>query len=1698
MDQHKKKKNIWKRIGKITLKTVVFLLLFFLLLVGLILLPPVQQFITSKTTGYLEKKLGARVSVGRLYIGLPKNVVLENVYLGDKQQDTLLYGGNIKVDVSIIDLLLGNGVNINTVSLQNITAKVKRELPDTVFNFQFITDAFASKDPKPEDTTDTSATTIRIGAITLDKIRVIYKDVVTGNDVEAGLDHFETSFDEFDLDKMKFGIGATRLTGLSLRAYQTKPIVAEKPEVIEDAEQKEEALPDVAIKAIDLQKIYVDYKNDVSALHAVLNLGQLNIRPDKIDLPKQLVDLGDIALSETTAAIRLGRTDTANITVKPSEEAPASANWKVQLASLRLDHNTIQFDDDNAPRQKEGMDFMHLKVNDLVFHANDLVYNSDSIAGTIAKGSFAEQSGFSLQELQTDFLYASAQAYLKNLHVKTPGTELKRDIAIQYGSVEAIQKNIGDVKLDINIQNSKLAVKDILVFVPSLRSQPAFADDKATWLLDGNIKGSVSNMLINNLQISGLRNTRVSVKGRITGLPDAQKINANLDINTISSSKKDILSFMPHNSLPESITLPDRISLSGKINGGAEKLYANLKLNTSLGNALLKGNTQNITDDKNAVYDIELQTQLLDIGTILQDKNNLGPVSAYFAVKGKGYDAQTANASLQGTIQSAVLKQYHYRGLNINGNIAQQKAGIHADIADPNIRFSLNAIADLSKQFPAVQVNGTIDSIKLKALNLSNDMIVYHGKISGDFSNTNPDSLDGRLLVLQSLLVHNQQRIAMDSIQLLAEIQDSVQSLRFSSDVFNAEMKGKYKLTEMGTVMQHAIEPYFSAGSSLPAPGQISPYDFIINAQLVNKPVLKVFIDSLQRLDTVTLQSHFAEGKGWNALVNVPAVKIGSNAVSELVIKADAGDTALSASINAAQIAVGSSIAMYGTSFTADIADNNIDFALQIKDRSQKEKYNLQGLFQQLRNGAYQFSLKPADLLLNYEKWAIAENNKIVLDKGDINAAGFTLDHSGEQLSINSLSSERNAPLEITFKDFKIATLTGFARQDSTLADGILNGKATVTDITASPVFVGDLGINDLSIKKDTVGNIKLRVNNKEKDIYNANVNISGNGNDVSLTGNYFTANSSFDFLLDIQQLPLKTAEAFSGGAIKETSGSVNGRFNITGTTDKPVADGALNFNNAVFNLSMLNNIFKIDQEKISVSSEGIRFDRFQVKDSSGNALTVDGLAATNNFINYNFDLDIGANDFRALNSTKKDNKLFYGQLYFDTKLKVKGTEAAPAIDGRLGINDKTKMTIVLPQNDPGVVDREGIVVFVDKDAPHNDSLFLAGYDSLNTSSVQGMDISVNISIDKQADFTLVIDEGNGDFLNVRGDAELNAGIDPSGKINFTGSYELDQGTYELTFNFLKRKFNIVKGSTIIWEGEPTDANVDITAKYTANTAPLDLVKNQLGDDAAGAARNTYLTKIPFDVLLKMSGKLMQPQISFDIVLPEDKNLGVSNDIISTVKTKLEMMRQDDAEMNKQVFALLLLNRFVAEDPFSSSSSTSASTMAKQSVSKLMTEELNRLAADLIKGVELNFDVEASDDYSTGERESRTDLNVGLSKRLLNDRLTVTVGSNFELEGPQNSNQQASNIAGDVTLNYKLTEDGRYMLRGYRKNQYQGVIDGYVVETGLGFMITMDYNRFREIFENRKAAAERRKMRREARRAEQPGNKPEPEKKING
>jgi len=223
------------------------------------------------------------------------------------------------------------------------------------------------------------------------------------------------------------------------------------------------------------------------------------------------------------------------------------------------------------------------------------------------------------------------------------------------------------------------------------------------------------------------------------------------------------------------------------------------------------------------------------------------------------------------------------------------------------------------------------------------------------------------------------------------------------------------------------------------------------------------------------------------------------------------------------------------------------------------------------------------------------------------------------------------------------------------------------------------------------------------------------------------------------------------------------------------------------------------------------------------------------------------------------------------------------------------------------------------------------------------MDLSVNIETDSNAQFTLIIDERNGDALAIRGRADLSGGVDKSGKVTLTGNYELDNGAYNLTLSLLHRRFDIQRGSTITWTGDPRRANIDISAIYTVKTPPLDLMQQQLsgktGDDV-----NRYKQRLPFQVKLHMTGELLNPIIKFEINLPENLTA-----LWPDVDLKLKQMATDEAEVNKQVFALLLLGRFVNENPFESSTpGADAGLIARQSASKILSDQLNQLAGSLV------------------------------------------------------------------------------------------------------------------------------------------------------
>jgi Uncharacterized protein conserved in bacteria len=1646
------------------LVSVVFLVF---LAVILVQTAPVQNIVRGKIQSYLQKKLKTKVEIGKLNIRFPNSFSLRNVYFEDQTKDTLLAGGELKIDLDMFKLLR-NEIQIKELNFNDITAKVKRVGQDTVFNFQFILNAFASDQKKDTLLHDSTTIKMNVDNIVLNNTRIIYQDVITGDDLNLFFTHLDAPIKTFDPTHLYFDIPTFTLNGLRGYYYQNEPL---KPK-IDSALAQAVLTPGNSLQlknsAIILKDFDVDYKSVPTNISTTLKFKGLTAHPDTLHVREGKFDFKDMELDSADIGVTMSNaTKAAPITEKQLQFKEVLPSFTVTSGALKIHRSNFKLNNISMPVTHYGMDYGHLDIRDINFTAQNVRYNSDTLYGRITSANLNEKSGFVLNEFTGDFFYTDKETSLQNFYIKTPGSVLRNKAVISYPSLEQLVANPAVLNMDLDIQSSHVLVKDIITFAPMLRSLPAFAHPSQTVLLNGKIKGRMNDLHFYDFRLQGLGETTLFVSGSVSGLPDPNKFAADLDIKYLKTTKGDILSFLPKNTLPSNITLPESISATGKIKGNMQKLYADVSIASSLGSTKIKGTIGNMTNPKTVSYDLTASASNLNVGTLIQNPN-IGIFNGNIKAHGKGFDPATANATFNGTLTSLIYNQYNYKNIRLQGTIANKIFSISAAIHDPNIDLTVTANGAFETKYPSIHFIANVDSIKTQPLHFTTQNVIYHGNIAGDLTNTDPDHLAGNVLITNSILVNEKERVKLDSIRLIAEDVNGMETITINSSFATATLTGQYKLTQLADVFQQTISPYFSMGSKVNK-NKVDPYDFNITAQVFDNPAIRTFAPLLKRLDSVHINATFSSQNGVTADITAPAIVYSTYRLFGLKINAVTKNNQIEFTSSFRRLRSGRTIALYATSLNGTIANNIINFYIDTKDRKSVDKYRIGGSLAVNALNNYTFSLKPDSLLLNYQKWSVNANNSIQYINSDLVANQFVLSQGNQQLSINSVGGGTNRPLSIDFTNFSIATLAAFVQSDSLLVNGLMNGNILLKNYKTQPTFTTDLTINDLSVNQDTMGNLTARVNNTVQNVFETHLHLTGHDNDVSADGNYYLkpANqSSFDFTLDIARLQLKSLEGVSLGQMSDASGNLTGKIYLKGTMQQHDMNGQVAFNNTAFKITQLNTMFKVDNETVTVDNSGFTFDTFTIKDLDNNDLVINGKISTTDFSNYGLDLTVNAENFQAINTTKKQNQLFYGQLYLSTSLQMSGTIDQPVIDGSIRVNDRTKFSVVLPQAEPSIVERKGIVRFVDLKAKPVDSLFILPYDSLNTSGLIGYNISTNIEIDKEAEFNLIVDAGNGDFIKVKGEASLTGGIDPSGKVTLVGAYELNEGAYELSFNFIKRRFDIQKGSRIVWSGEPTTADIDVSAVYIAEASPLDLVQNQLSE-SPNVIKNTYRQKLPFEVHLYLKGQLLQPDITFDVVLPEDKNYIVSKEIITNVQARLIQLREEPSELNKQVFALLLLNRFVNENPFDNSNGgMDPGAFAKQSVSKLLTEQLNQLAGGLIEGVDINFDLTTASDYTTGEKRDRTDFNIGITKRLLGDRLTVSVGSDFELQGPRPTNQKSNNnnLAGNIALDYKISRDGRYVLRAYRKNEYEGIIEGYIVETGLGFIINVDYNHFREIF----------------------------------
>ncbi|MEL7148924.1 MAG: translocation/assembly module TamB domain-containing protein, partial [Bacteroidota bacterium] len=434
-----------------------------------------------------------------------------------------------------------------------------------------------------------------------------------------------------------------------------------------------------------------------------------------------------------------------------------------------------------------------------------------------------------------------------------------------------------------------------------------------------------------------------------------------------------------------------------------------------------------------------------------------------------------------------------------------------------------------------------------------------------------------------------------------------------------------------------------------------------------------------------------------------------------------------------------------------------------------------------------------------------------------------------------------------------------------------------------------------------------------------------------------------------------------------------------------------------------------LPEEKITFKEGNqVVFQNFTILDRAKNAGVLNGNVQFEELTNPTFSLRFQAKKFELLD-TQKSDELYYGKVMINTTAEVSGDTRKTTAKAQVKVLDGSSMTIIVPEYEYESLDHEGIVRFVPP--PEEEVVDTDTTGNVENVGLTGIDLVADLEISPKADLKILIDQTSGDFLEMNGKAQLSYALNPNGQTSLSGSYEVQSGKYEFTFyNLIKKEFVIDKGSRITWDGDPYNARLNATATYQVKTSAMPIIEGQLS--SAGAASGQYSEPLPFEVKLFIRGTVSNPDLSFSIKLQEERQ----NAFGGVVDSKLLQLNGQESELNKQVFSMLLFNRFLSENALSGGSSGSLTGTARNSVSKFLTQQFNGLAGKYIKGVQVNLGI------SSGAARSDSDLKLELSKGLFDDKLIITLGSSVGLSGEQV--QEGRNLAQDVQLDYKLDPDG--------------------------------------------------------------------------
>jgi hypothetical protein len=1403
----------------------------------------------------------------------------------------------------------------------------------------------------------------------------------------------------------------------------------------------------VPFSSVVLDSLYVlDKQNDtlISTPKLTVDLNGFSLYSS---IKNRVIDFKLIQLDNGSFYLKTQKDSISNLRFiinyfsSPDTSKAPSKPWKTVFEKIAINNFHFQYKNELVDTLMKQVNFDDVDVTNFsaVIKNMDLVHHL--FKGDVSNLTLREKSGFYLKKFNANATVDTNQILAQNLLVITDHSSIKNYFRMKFKSFDDVGKHIENkVYMDGDFKVSQIASSDIAFFTDGLEHV------KFNLGVEGRIKGFVNNLSAKNLLVTAGKATYIKGDFNLKGLPDWDNTFLELNFEEIATNKAD-LDYLYSNftdthdrHVPDIISKFGNINFSGRFTGLQNDFVAYGTFKTKLGRF---DPDINLKIDKKGTpfYSGKLDTYAFDLGSLL-DEETLGRATLIANVKGSGDNLKNLNETIDAKVKAIDFKGYNYQNLTLNGSFNKKVANAKVTINDKNIKLDLNGKVNLNPALPVYNLTASINNAKLHDLKLIDDTITFTSQLTTNFSGNNLNNLTGNIALRLARVVDPRNNYPIDSVLLTANGTGHDRAITLKSDIADGYIKGSYDLPTLPSYFKTIVKKYIpSLKTTIAKP---KPQDFSFNLTLKNTdPLLAFFIPDLKIPDQGTFVGQFnSENETATLNAYIKTIQLGKTVFHDFIIDESTNSNYLGLNLSLSKVNITDSLFIKNITITNFLKKDSLTFNIKLSDKNAVNQLDLYGLVNFGRDTTAKLQILPSDVILENQYWKIQQKVRIKFLDGKTQVSGFELSNGAQKVKIDGFISDNPVDkLKLSFDKFSMATLDQLTKRSGILFKGSLNGDVDFTSIINSPGIDAHLAIDSLALNKTLVGNVKIE-SDLGSDRKQANVKVSINNHDaetMNVAGIYHLGHDvedNLDFDVKMNKTEAIIFEPFINDLVSNIKGTVSTNLKLTGPPSKPQLNGDIILNNTGVTVNYLKTAYTVT-DTLEVKNSVIDINHMILKDNKKGIGNVTGKVDLNDLANPDIEAVLMAKNLMALNTTFKDNHIYFGTAYGTGRFSFSG----PVDNMKIDIKAKTEAGTIfnIPLNTNSTISDNDFIKFVS----HNDT---AKQTSSLSKEFGGVTLNFDLTVDEKTTVKITTDygvlEGSGQANNLK----LN--INSLGDFDMFGDFLITSGKFEFTAkNFISKNFTVNQGGTIRWTGNPSNASINLNAIYEVRTDISPLYQ------AAGSQSPKGHSYELVQAELILTKTLLQPNIDFDFNFPLDPS----------IKDDLSNYLSDNNNRSQQALSIIVRRQF--SNGANNNLTNQVLGTAGEAVSEFAFNKLNSLISESnIKGFDLN--VRSFNDFSASYRVQ--------DRLVFNGSLFNTYAGTSDLFQSTAStfNSSFNQLTYDFDAQYQIQKGGdlsaKYSYRVLNSTTLSTLYNQLGVEyvNGLGLVYQRDFDTFGEFIKN--------------------------------